>query len=136
MNFFTRYPRFTENDGVNRLSRRWEKLFEANAGIIKFKRILDLGSINGRWTAAALDLGAKRVVGVEGRAESIAQGNEHLAHYEFIPESYKFIHDNITNFLRNTNDQFDTILCMGIFYHINNHAEIFEHLDSPNPCSV
>jgi len=136
MTFFNRYPDFTENvneAGTNRLNARWQILIKNNEGLIAGKRILDLGSFNGRWTAAALHLGAKHVIGIEGRLDSIRRAEEMLKRNKFDSSSYRFIHSDITMWLRNATEHFDTILCLGVFYHFHNQTEIFELLKGLEP---
>ena len=136
MTFFDKYPDFTEHTpapGINRLNKRWQILFKNNKELIAGKRILDLGSFNGRWTAAALDLGAKHVIGIEGRLNSIRRAEELLQRNKFDSNSYQLIHSDITKWLRNATEHFDTILCLGVFYHFHNHTEIFNLLKGLEP---
>ena len=65
MNFFSDHPRFfvTSEIGTEpeRLNRCHDVLIERNAELIRGRRILDIGSHDGRWSFAALKAGAKYV---------------------------------------------------------------------------
>lgn len=137
MNFFDRYPTFIEDNTPEHASRhraRWASIFEANRSIFEGKRVLDLGSNNGKWVAAALDLGAELVLGVDGRQEWVDKAEELLAKSGFNRGSYKIVLDDLSTSLRHHHPrQFDTILCMGVFYHISNHSEILKRFSQLEP---
>jgi len=77
-NFFDRFPRLRTTSTTDvrgeRLEYRYRALIERNGELIRGKRVLDLGSHDGRWMLAALDAGARHVVGIEGRQQLIGQG--------------------------------------------------------------
>lgn len=132
MNFFDKHKQFLKNTNEDRLKRRWEVIFNPNKHIFHDKTVLDLGSHTGRWSAAALDLGARFVLGVEGRSKLVKEADRNLQG-TFPASKFKFETDNLTNYLRRTGSYFDIILCMGVFYHVNNHCELFDHFRKLHP---
>ena len=57
--------------------------------------MLDIASHDGRWSMAALDAGARHVIGVEGRPELVDAARATLAHYNVPQEMYSFLHSDI-----------------------------------------
>ena len=73
-NFFERFDRFYETSTTGtiakaggrsqRLARRWQAIVACNAAIFRDAKVLDIASHDGRWSMAALDAGARHVIGV------------------------------------------------------------------------
>jgi hypothetical protein len=116
----------------NRLNERYNHIILPNLSSISQKRILDLGSHDGRWMWACLESGAAYVTGVEGRKETAHRPVTQLkqsfsGRYEIIVGD---ILDVINVFYP---QQFDTILCLGVFYHILNHERLMSGMARLRP---
>ena len=92
-------------------------------------RVLDLGCLEGHYTAIFCALGFKEVVGID-----LSEG--HLARAEFL---LKTLHgfDNVTLVSGNVNDsavaerlgRFDIILCHGLLYHLKDPLLLFDSFE-------
>lgn len=111
---------------VNRLNERYNHIIVPNIGYIAGKRILDLGAYDGRWTWACLESGAAFVTAIEARATSVASGRQSIPQLEqdFLG-CYEFLIGDVFQLLPIMRPfQFDTILCLGLFYHVLNHERL------------
>ncbi|MDX1722558.1 MAG: methyltransferase domain-containing protein [Pseudomonas sp.] len=126
--FFSDYPRFYATSQTSaipdRLNCRYQSIIQANQNIIAGKRLLDIGSHDGRWTFAALQAGAQHVTGIEPRAELIDNAVSNMQAYGIDESSYAFIKDDVFNFLRSHTNEIDVVLCLGYFYHTIQHVEL------------
>lgn len=90
------------------------------AGFLEGKRVLDLASNSGYWSLVpATDGKAAFVQGVETVPELVEQANFVFDKYAVPKDRYHFAHAGAYQFLEQTKDQFDVILCLGFFYHID-----------------
>lgn len=131
---FDDYPATWSEAMRNRMNERHTRIMGDQPQIIKGQRVLDLGARDGRWTWAALNLEAKHVVAVEGRRESAALVNTRLGDMD--RNRFDFIVGDIFDVLPKMKREarvFDTILCLGLFYHIYDHYALLKlmHVFSP-----
>jgi len=135
--FFARHERFFETSDVGtnlpdggrspRLAQRYKGIIGRNRSLFLNARVLDIASHDGRWTMAALDAGARHVIGVEGRAHLVEYANRSLIHYGVAADRYTFVNADIFNMLPSFEPgQFNLIMCLGFFYHSVRHYEIFQ----------
>lgn len=120
---------------AQRMHERHKRIIGANLEHIQDKKVLDLASNNGRWTWAALTAGASYVMGIEGRQELIENG---LPEFEqFDRARYDFFCGDVYDALEIAkaagHESFDTVLCLGLFYHISDHYRLFRILRAFNP---
>jgi hypothetical protein len=121
---------------AQRMIERHKKIIDANVEYIRDKTILDLASHNGRWTFAALQAGAKFAMGIEGRQVLIDRG---LPDFKDIdPSRFKFACGDIfdmRSIIKKAGGpmRFDTIFCLGIFYHITDHYRLMRLMASFQP---
>jgi hypothetical protein len=118
----------------NRMEERYIRIMRQQPQIIRGRRILDLGARDGRWTWAAIKTGAEHVVGIEGRAKSASLSKDRLSK---IPSS-KFelrIGDVFAELpkLAAEKRMFDTILCLGLFYHVYDHYALLKLMHALGP---
>ena len=99
------------------------------------KRLLDIASNCGYWSARYAELGAISLLAVEGRADYVQQGWLCWRNNQFMePGTFEFIHGNVMK--RETWDvireraYFDFTLCLGILYHIPDYEELLRHIAS------
>ncbi|MGH7886743.1 MAG: methyltransferase domain-containing protein, partial [Candidatus Binatia bacterium] len=112
--------------GLNRMNSRFRVFMEPLKEEIAGSRVLDLASHDGRWSYAALKLGASDVTGIEARPELIEKGKHLFADAEF-KGHYDFIAGDIFDVmpdLRKQGQTFDVVLCLGIFYHVMDHFRL------------
>jgi 2-polyprenyl-3-methyl-5-hydroxy-6-metoxy-1,4-benzoquinol methylase len=139
--FVEKFPRLlhTSKTGLvpERLNKRYIVLLKNNRHLIAGKRILDLASHDGRWSLAALDLGAAHVTGIEARAHLVENAHANCLAYRVDRHRFHFIQGEVFNTLRNSVlQQIDTVFCFGFFYHIAHHAELIASIDRLNPQAV
>lgn len=108
------------DNGSERLNERYKRIIEPNINYIKDKTILDLGCYNGRWSYAAIENGAKFVIGIDVRNNILLKDNK-----------FKFIQSDVFDI--DIKEKIDTIFCLGLFYHIMDHFIFFKFMDSLNP---
>lgn len=129
MGFFDAYDVFHrdwkgERRHPNRLNERFRRIIEPNLAHIRGQRVLDLGSHDGRWSMAAVASGARYVRGIEGRAELVARARETFREAG-IPETVcEFVEDDFHHALEADRTPFDTVLCLGVFYHVADHHRL------------
>jgi trehalose 2-sulfotransferase len=95
-----------------RLRRRYDVILAGNRDLFRNARVLDVMSGQGFWTLAALDAGAKHVVGVEPSSALVDTANEYFAKNDIRSSSYKFVNAELLTGLRNLEaDSFDLVFC-------------------------
>ena len=104
----------------NCLNSRVENLIVNNSTAIKDKRVLDLGCHFGTFAYASLKHKARFVHGVDSEERLILQAKKLFKDYKVLPEKYNFsCNDVIATLEQLEKKSYDTILCLGIFYYIN-----------------
>ncbi len=136
-NFFDRYPIFYETSGTaptpGRLNLRYDAIFEQNREVFAGARVLDIASHDGRWSLAALESGAAHVIGVEPRAELVANAGSTLSEYVDDASRYHFIEGDIFEVLKTEQFQVDVVMCLGFLYHTLRYNELFAGIRRLNP---
>lgn len=118
----------------NRLNWRCHLFLTKNQEFIRGKRILDIGSHDGRFTYACLKLGAAHVVGVEGRPALVERANENMRQEGFDDSAFHFIVGDVYECLKTFEaGQFDVILCGGFLYHTVRQFEFFAEMKRLQP---
>ena len=128
---FTAENGFTRQIGydaaaLNRTNARFRQFMEPMRNEIAGVSVLDLASHDGRWTYAALKLGASHVTGIEARPELIEKGR-HLFDTPEFAGRYDFLVGDIFDVmpeLQRKSQRFAVILCLGIFYHVMDHFRL------------
>lgn len=105
----------------SRLNCRYLGLIDAYKEYIQNSSILDIACMDGRWSFAAIKNDAKKVLGIEGREESVKYCYENMEKYNIPKEKYSFIVGDIFDeIIKLKPGQFDTIFCFGFLYHTPN----------------
>lgn len=147
VDFFDRFPQFYDSsragtrldDGQvsTRLSNRYKAIIQPNLSLIWDRRILDIASHDGRWTLAALDARAAHVTAVEPRVELVNQANKFIADAGYGPDRYRSLVGDIYDvFPTFTRGQFDTIFCLGFFYHTMEHFRLMKNMIELAPKAI
>jgi len=119
---------------LNRVIARYRMFIQPNVAEIAGKRVLDLGSYDGRWAFAALANGASEVVGIEQRKDFIDRSSHFIK--EGMRERVRFIQDDLFDALaelRESGEHFDVILCLGVFYEIADHRRLMKLMAALEP---
>jgi hypothetical protein len=133
--FFDDYPLFYESPvgaSPNRLETRHAAMIRHNAHLIRGKRVLDLASHDGRWTLAALKMGAEHVVAVEGDKELVKLAKKNLDAYKC--EGYELISGDAHK-IRHLGS-FDLVMCFGFFYHTIRHYDLLYEISQVSDCMI
>lgn len=124
---------------AHRMIERHKRIIDANVEHIRDKTILDLASHNGRWSYAAIVAGAQFVMGIEGRQYLIDRGMPEFADID--SSKYKFACGDIfemRDIVRSSCglERFDTIFCLGVFYHISDHYRLLRLMAGFRPDTI
>lgn len=130
--FFDRYPVFYQTAQAgphpNRMNSRHEIIIEPHRELLRDATVLDLASHDGRWSFAALEAGAKKVIGVEARAELVERATQTLEQLEVERDRYEFVQGDVFETLPKLSTEIDTIFCLGFFYHVHDHVGLLAQL--------
>lgn len=123
--------------GIRRLEERYKRIVLPNKiQHIEGKRILDLAAANGRWTYAVAEAGAKAVLAVEGRDKSIRKARELVEQYG-VADRCQFVVSDIYDWLyAHSRERIDTVLCLGIYYHIMDHYQLLRLIARLKPTCI
>jgi len=127
--FCDRFPRFLETTETipsrSRLNARWRAIIGWNAAVLAGRRVLDLGCHDGRWSFAALDAGARHVIGIEARAHLVQKAAENFRYYGVSADTYDFVTgDAVETLLTLKPASIDVVMCLGFFYHTLEHMRL------------
>jgi len=117
----------------NRLNNRHKAIIGTNSAMFLGATVLDLGCHDGRWIFAAINAGAKEVVGIEARDVLINKAYFNLDKEGVIPSKYSLINGDITKDLLKIGKTFDIILCLGVLYHIPDCVKLLFDLAELGP---
>ena len=123
---------------LQRLSERHKRIVDANREYFEGKRVLDLGSHNGRWTYAALKAGASFALGIEGRGELIDNGMAEFKDYgqDRVQFAQGNVYDAVSICSSLGYEIFDTVLCLGLIYHVSDHYRLLRVMRAFNPNAI
>jgi transposase-like protein len=134
--FFDQFPRFVETDQlgsvVDRLNARYLGIIHENRKLIEGATILDLASHDGRFSFAALQNGAARVVGIEFGADLVQKSLSNMEYYNVPTDKYEFLAGDIYELIEQV-EACDVVFCFGIFYHINSHLLLLTKIAELDP---
>ena len=99
-----------------RLNLRHLAIIKENEAILRGGSIVDIASHDGRWSFAALEAGATRVIGIEGRPRLVETAKRTLA-AKGVPESrYRMIAGDVPSRILGPDVVGDVVMCLGFFY--------------------
>ncbi len=127
--FCDRFPRFLETTETipsrSRLNARWRAIIGWNMAVLAGRRVLDLGCHDGRWSFAALEAGARHVIGIEARAHLVKKAAENFSYYGVPTGSYDFVTGDAMESLSALKAaSIDVVMCLGFFYHTLEHMRL------------
>jgi hypothetical protein len=128
MNFFDHDDKFygTSRVGIhpNRMNSRYRAIIESNLDVIRDRRVLALGSQEGRWAFAALKAGARHVTSIEAGARHVEAARQTFHDYGFAEDRYRFLVGDVCDVLTEVPIAVDTVLVLGGFFQTYRHLEI------------
>src|SRR6185436_700597 len=86
----------------NRLQKRFQAIFETKPAIWAGAKVLDLGSHDGRFSYAALKMGAAHVTGIEARPHLVENCVQNMAKLQVNSTNFRFIHGDAFTFMEQT----------------------------------
>jgi hypothetical protein len=135
--FFDAFPRFYKTSQTStykgRLNLRYEAIFAENRDIFAGARVLDIASHDGRWSLAALQTGAAKVVGIEARADLVGVANKNLTKYVGDEGRYEFVTGDVFEVLGRQAFDADVVLCLGYLYHTLRYNELMGLIRNVGP---
>lgn len=120
--------------GIHRLNKRHAFLIEPFRKELEGARVLDLGSHDGRWPYALAAAGAAHVVGVEGRADIVAQfadfpDTPHKQRVELrVGDLFEALEGEAAEGVR-----YDVVAVFGVFYHVMDHLRLLRLVQALGP---
>lgn len=134
--FFDAFPRFVETSAtgpwLERLNARYVALVHEHRELLGGARVLDLASHDGRFSFAALQNGAARVVGIELDHLVREAALENMEHYGVPRGGYDFVQGDILDQLDEV-EPFDVVFCFGILYHLTDHMLLLSKIAARQP---
>jgi SAM-dependent methyltransferase len=112
--------------GDARVARVARIVCDLSGGSVSGMRILDLAFDVGNFSLELAQLGAKEVVGVEGR-DKIAAATEKASTLGL--SNVRFEQGDVRDVSPQTHGTFDVVLCLGILYHLDT-SDVFEFAEN------
>lgn len=133
--FLRKNPRYAGKDlSLNRLNRRHQFLIDPFRSDLTGARVLDLASHDGRWSYALSEAGAAEVVGVEARADQIAQFDSYPDGP--VKERVSFVHGDVYEEIprmATAGERFDVVAVFGLYYHVMDHYGLLTRIQQLRP---
>lgn len=128
------------NDGntniSDRLAERKKRIIDANIDALVGKTVVDLASNNGRWSYAAIEAGAEKVISIEGRQERIDDAKKLFSDLN-VTDRIQTNHGDMYHWLfENAHLRPDTVFCLGIYYHIMDHYFLLKQIANLQPKTI
>lgn len=116
----------------DRLSERYKRIVEMNIDAFKNKRVIDIAANNGRWSYAAIHAGAISVDSIEWRQDRI---NDARSYFKKLgcDDKINTNQGDMFSWLDRFDSKVDTVLCLGIFYHIMDHYMLLRKIAATSP---
>ena len=138
--FFDAYPRFYGTCIIgerNRLNKRYRALIEPNEDIIRDKSVLDIASHDGRWSFAAYKAGSRYVLGIEARHHLVQHSQDNMRMYGVPEGKVEFVLGDVFEKLDQLEPgRFDTVFCLGFFYHTMHHMLLLNKIGHLRPSHI
>jgi hypothetical protein len=132
--FFDKFPHFYTSGNAawpgmkNRINARYDAVIGPHVGQLNGKRVLDLGSHDGRWSLAALKAGASHVTGIEPRQDLVTQAEENFKLAGIDPDHFTFYVGDALAVMDAERIRVDTAMALGVFYHLHYHVALLQRL--------
>ena len=101
-------------------------------GSLKGKKILDVGCNAGFFALKLIEAGCDYLVGIDGRQSHIDKANFVFNVKEIDKKRYDFHCGNIYDLDFKSFGEFDIVICLGFFHHVNKPIELLEKISEVN----
>lgn len=109
-----------------------DPLIKFCGGSLKGKKILDIGCNAGFLALEMINAGCDYIVGIDGRQSHIDKANFVFEVKDIDESRYKFYCDNVYDIDFKILGEFDIVICLGFFHHVNKHIELLEKISEVN----
>jgi len=120
----------------DRLNERQKRIIDANLDAIADKTVIDIAASNGRWSYAAIAAGAEKVFSIEGRPDRAAQARDYFDQLGVADQIEADTGDMYEWLQSKASNQYDTVLCLGIFYHVMDHYMLMRRITDLHPKTI
>ncbi|MCK8464410.1 class I SAM-dependent methyltransferase [Aliiroseovarius sp. S1339] len=120
----------------DRMDERSKRIVVENLDAFQNKSVLDIAANNGRWTYAAALAGASHVTSIEGRAERVADAKDFLTKHGCIDKVSLNTGDMYDFLFENKGKNFNTVLCLGVYYHVMDHSLFLKMMTQLDPQTI
>jgi hypothetical protein len=132
--FFDDNPEFLKTSSTaaerDRLNLRHIAIIEQNREILADRSVIDIASHDGRWSFAALDAGARHVIGIEGRRSLVRRTRETFAAKAVDENRYALVRGDVHEELHHPLVTADVVMCLGFLYHTARYVELMAGIRS------
>lgn len=132
--FFDQHPEFLETSHTaasrDRLNMRHLALIEANADILRGHTVVDIASHDGRWSFGALEAGAAKVIGLEGRRSLVRHARRTFRAKGVPSERFRFVQGDAHQLLFRPGIKGEVVMCLGFLYHTARYVELMAGIES------
>ena len=109
-----------------------DPLINFYGGSLKGKKILDIGCNAGFFALKLIEAGCDYIVGIDGRQSHIDKANFVFNVKQIDKKRYDFHCGNIYNLDFKSFGEFDVVICLGFFHHVNKPIELLEKISEVN----
>ncbi len=132
--FFDDHPEFLKTSRTassrSRLNLRHQALIEEHRDVLQGRTVVDIASHDGRWSFAALEAGAARVVGIEGRGRLVRQARRTLREKGVEEDRFRFVRGDVHERIFGDDIRGDVVFCFGFLYHTARYVELMAGIRS------
>jgi hypothetical protein len=132
--FFDDHPEFLQTSHTaatkGRLNLRHLAIIKENEAILRGRSVVDIASHDGRWSYAALQAGATRVIGIEGRSRLVRNAKRTLAAKGVAESRYRMIKGDVHSRILEPDIVGDVVMCLGFLYHTARYVELMAGIRS------
>jgi hypothetical protein len=132
--FFDDHPEFLQTSHTaatkGRLNLRHLAIIKENEAILRGRSVVDIASHDGRWSYAALQAGATRVIGIEGRSRLVRNAKRTLAAKGVDESRYTMIKGDVHSRILEPDIVGDVVMCLGFLYHTARYVELMAGIRS------
>jgi len=131
--FLGKDQRYRRNS-LNRLNKRHRFLVEPYRAEIDGSSVLDIGAYDGRWSYALSEAGAREVVALEARAESMAEFSSYPAGP--VKDRVRFVQGDVQDVLPRMiadGTRFEVVALFGFLYHVMDHYTLLKQISQLGP---
>jgi SAM-dependent methyltransferase len=131
--FLGKDPRYGRTS-LNRLNKRHRFLVEPYRADLDGSSVLDIGAYDGRWSYALSEAGAREVVAIEAREESMALFESYPPGP--IKDRVRYVQGDVQDVLPRMiadGTRYDVVALFGFLYHVMDHYNLLKQIAQLGP---